>query len=218
MKRRGFLKGLAALALAPLAVASKAAAPEPLPAHTIPNPDGPVHLGPYTKKAVALAKQAMRRMETSSDSAAKAAAEMREALTDLYISPEVMEDIRKWGADQIDEETRRAVLLANDNGIVSDETAYRAVAMKGPLVCSAWGYDMEGEPKPNRNGDIFDSKGEIKDDNPYSGHCQHISVSMPLDREEINELGRRVPYHTFVKFPVELDMGGAPEQLEKLDA
>lgn len=31
----------------------------------------------------------------------------RSSLSDLYFSPEVMDDIRRWGVDQIDEVTRR---------------------------------------------------------------------------------------------------------------
>jgi hypothetical protein len=89
----------------------------------------------------------------------------------------------------------------------------------------AWGVDQFDEEarKAIMVGDIFDPKGEIKDDHPYACHCQHINVSMPLDREEINELGRRGPYYRFVQFPVELEIGDAvldnrPEQLEKFDA
>ena len=35
-------------------------------------------------------------------------------LTDLYVSPEAMEDIRNWGVDQVDEVTRREIYTAAD--------------------------------------------------------------------------------------------------------
>jgi hypothetical protein len=35
----------------------------------------------------------------------------REKLKDLYISPEAIEDIRNWGVDQIDETTRKEIML-----------------------------------------------------------------------------------------------------------
>jgi hypothetical protein len=38
----------------------------------------------------------------------------RGLLTDLYVSPESMEDIRSWGIDQVDEVTRREIYTAAD--------------------------------------------------------------------------------------------------------
>jgi len=38
----------------------------------------------------------------------------RAQLTDLYVSPEAIEDIRNWGLDQVDEITRREIYVAND--------------------------------------------------------------------------------------------------------
>jgi len=38
-------------------------------------------------------------------------------LTDLYVSPEAMEDIRNWGLDQIDEVTRREIYTAADGTV-----------------------------------------------------------------------------------------------------
>ena len=40
----------------------------------------------------------------------------RGRLTDLYVSPEALEDIRNWGLDQIDETTRREIYNASENG------------------------------------------------------------------------------------------------------
>jgi hypothetical protein len=38
-------------------------------------------------------------------------------LTDLYVSPEAMEDIRNWGVDQVDEVTRREIYTAADGAL-----------------------------------------------------------------------------------------------------
>ena len=40
----------------------------------------------------------------------------RGSLTDLYLSPEALEDIRNWGIDQVDEITRREIYQAGDDG------------------------------------------------------------------------------------------------------
>jgi len=41
----------------------------------------------------------------------------RGMLTDLYVSPEAMEDIRNWGVDQVDEVTRREIYTAADGSV-----------------------------------------------------------------------------------------------------
>jgi hypothetical protein len=41
----------------------------------------------------------------------------RGMLTDLYVSPEAMEDIRNWGLDQVDEVTRREIYTAADGSV-----------------------------------------------------------------------------------------------------
>ena len=38
-------------------------------------------------------------------------------LTDLYVSPEAMEDLRNWNVDQVDEITRREIYTAADGSI-----------------------------------------------------------------------------------------------------
>lgn len=38
----------------------------------------------------------------------------------------------------------------------------------------------------------------------YVAHLQNITVSVNLGRENLNELGRKGPYHRFVQFPVEV--------------
>jgi len=40
----------------------------------------------------------------------------RGTLTDLYLSPEGLEDIRNWGVDQADEVTRREIFTSSDEG------------------------------------------------------------------------------------------------------
>jgi hypothetical protein len=37
-------------------------------------------------------------------------------LTDMYLSPEAIEDIRNWGVDQLDEVSRREIYQAADDG------------------------------------------------------------------------------------------------------
>ena len=41
----------------------------------------------------------------------------RGQLTDLYVSPEAMEDLRNWNVDQVDEVTRREIYTAEDGTI-----------------------------------------------------------------------------------------------------
>ena len=40
----------------------------------------------------------------------------RGRLTDLYVSPEALEDVRNWGLDQVDEVTRREIYSAPEGG------------------------------------------------------------------------------------------------------
>ena len=37
-------------------------------------------------------------------------------MTDLYVSPEALEDVRNWGLDQVDEVTRREIYSAPEGG------------------------------------------------------------------------------------------------------
>ena len=63
----------------------------------------------FTKRLVSLLKTVMRR-----NGGGNSASNNRAKLTDLYVSPEAMEDIRNWGIDQIDEITRREIYTAAD--------------------------------------------------------------------------------------------------------
>lgn len=71
--------------------------------------DGDANAGQFTKRLVSLAKTVMRRNGGGNSSSIN-----RRKLTDLYISPEALEDIRDWKVDQVDEVTRREILLAPD--------------------------------------------------------------------------------------------------------
>ena len=66
----------------------------------------------FTKRLVSLMKTVMRRNGGGNSSSAN-----RGALTDLYVSPEAMEDIRNWGVDIVDEVTRREIYTAADGAV-----------------------------------------------------------------------------------------------------
>lgn len=68
--------------------------------------------GQFTKRLVSLMKLIMRRNGGGNSSSTN-----RSVLTDLYFSPEGMEDIRNWQVDQVDEVTRREIFLAGDNAM-----------------------------------------------------------------------------------------------------
>jgi len=68
--------------------------------------------GQFTKRLVSLMKTVMRR-----NGGGNSSSNNRGALTDLYVSPEAMEDIRNWGVDQVDEVTRREIYTAGDGAV-----------------------------------------------------------------------------------------------------
>jgi hypothetical protein len=68
--------------------------------------------GQFTKRLVSLMKTVMRR-----NGGGNSASNNRGILTDLFVSPEAMEDIRNWGVDQVDEVTRREIYVAADGSI-----------------------------------------------------------------------------------------------------
>lgn len=74
--------------------------------------DSAAAAGLFTKRLVSLMKTVMRR-----NGGGNSASTNRGILTDLYISPEAMEDIRTWGIDQIDEFTRREIYTAQDGSL-----------------------------------------------------------------------------------------------------
>ena len=73
--------------------------------------DGDAAAGQFTKRLVSLLKTVMRRNACGNSGSLN-----RGRLTDLYLSPEALEDIRNWGLDQVDEVTRREIYLASDDG------------------------------------------------------------------------------------------------------
>lgn len=71
--------------------------------------DSDAAAGQFTKRLVSLMKTVMRR-----NGGGNSSSNNRGMLTDLYVSPEAMEDIRNWGVDQVDEVTRREIYVAVD--------------------------------------------------------------------------------------------------------
>ena len=74
--------------------------------------DSDASVGQFTKRLVSLMKTVMRR-----NGGGNSASNNRGQLTDLYVSPEAMEDIRNWGVDQVDETTRREIYTAADGSL-----------------------------------------------------------------------------------------------------
>ena len=74
--------------------------------------DSDAAAGQFTKRIVSLMKTVMRRNGGGNSTSIN-----RGKLTDLYLSPEGMEDIRNWGVDQIDEVTRREIYTAGDGTV-----------------------------------------------------------------------------------------------------
>ena len=66
--------------------------------------------GQFTKRLISLMKTVMRRNGGGNNVTAPG------RLTDLYLSPEAIEDIRNWGVDQLDEVSRREIYTAGDDG------------------------------------------------------------------------------------------------------
>lgn len=68
--------------------------------------------GQFTKRLVSLMKTVMIR-----NGGGNTASLRRSKLTDIFLSPEAIEDIRNWGIDQVDEVTRREIYTAADGTI-----------------------------------------------------------------------------------------------------
>ena len=73
--------------------------------------DGDATAGLFSKRLVSLMQTVMRR-----NSGGNSASIGRGRLTDIYVSPEALEDIRNWGFDQVDETTRREIYTAPTGG------------------------------------------------------------------------------------------------------
>lgn len=72
--------------------------------------DGDAAAGQFTKRLISLAKTVMLRNGGGNSVTATG------RLTDLYLSPEAIEDVRNWGIDQLDEVSRREVYQSADSG------------------------------------------------------------------------------------------------------
>ena len=73
--------------------------------------DGDATRGMFSKRLVSLMQTVMRRNAGGNTGSAN-----RGRLTDLYVSPEALEDVRNWGLDQVDEVTRREIYTATEGG------------------------------------------------------------------------------------------------------
>lgn len=69
--------------------------------------DSDASAGQFTKRLVSLGKIVMRRNGGGNSTSIN-----RGDLTDLYLSPEGVEDIRNWNVDQVDEITRREIFIS----------------------------------------------------------------------------------------------------------
>lgn len=74
--------------------------------------DADATAGQFTKRLVSLLKTVMVR-----NGGGNTASIRRGRLTDIFLSPEAIEDIRNWGVDQVDETTRREIYTAADGTI-----------------------------------------------------------------------------------------------------
>lgn len=66
--------------------------------------------GQITKRLISIMKTVMKRNSGGNGPV------NRGRLTDIFVSPEGIEDIRNWGLDMLDDASRREVYLASDNG------------------------------------------------------------------------------------------------------
>jgi hypothetical protein len=73
--------------------------------------DSAATAGQFTKRLVSLMKTTMVRLAGGNSATAN-----RGRLTDLYISPEALEDIREWDHDEVDDVTRREIFTAGEDG------------------------------------------------------------------------------------------------------
>jgi len=74
--------------------------------------DADASAGQFTKREVSLMKTVMRR-----NGGGNTASLRRFKLTDLFMSPECVEDMRNWGVDIVDEVTRREIYIAQDGSL-----------------------------------------------------------------------------------------------------
>ncbi len=73
--------------------------------------DSAATAGQFTKRLVSLMKTTMTRLAGGNTSSTN-----RGRLTDLFLSPEALEDIREWDQSEVDDLTRREIFTAGDDG------------------------------------------------------------------------------------------------------
>ena len=71
--------------------------------------DADAAVGQLTKRLISLCKTVMQRQSGGNGIGAG-------RLTDMYLSPEGVEDVLNWGVDQLDDTTRRAIHMMAENG------------------------------------------------------------------------------------------------------
>jgi hypothetical protein len=76
--------------------------------------DGDATAGQFTKRLVSMLATAMKRNGGGNNSSVN-----QFSLTDLFFSPEGMEDIRNWGLDQVDDVTRRQLFVGPQGNVMS---------------------------------------------------------------------------------------------------
>ena len=74
--------------------------------------DSAAPAGYFTKRLVSLSKLVMRRNGGGNSTSLN-----RGKLTDMFVSPEGLEDMRNWNVDQVDEITRREIFLSPEDGL-----------------------------------------------------------------------------------------------------
>jgi len=77
--------------------------------------DGDATAGMFTKRLVSLMQTVMRRNAGGNTGSAN-----RGRLTDLYLSPEALEDVRNWGLDQVSDATREKIYNTPGEGPVTN--------------------------------------------------------------------------------------------------
>jgi hypothetical protein len=114
--------------------------------------------GNFTKRLISLMKTSMTRL-----AGGNSASMNRGVLTDLYISPEALEDIREWDIDDVDEITRREIFISQDNNGPQESS--------GPLA-SIYGVTLH-------------SITELGVGQEYQNFFDTLGVSMGTSDEEI---------------------------------
>lgn len=76
--------------------------------------DADAAAGQFTKRLISIMKSVMRR-----NAGGNSGSMSRGRLTDVFLSPEALEDIRNWGVDMVDETTRREIYVSSDNGSIT---------------------------------------------------------------------------------------------------